>query len=51
MPPASEFRIIWEDLEGFGGGATITEILFMKKPFQLKNNKKEKKAKQKELLV
>lgn len=51
VPPAPEFRIIWEDLEGFGGGATIIEILFMKKPFQLKNNKKKKTAKQKELLV
>lgn len=50
VPPASEFRIIWEDLEGFGGGATIIEILFMKKPFQLKNNKKKKKQNKKNYL-
>lgn len=46
--PASVFRIIWEDLEDFGGGTTIIGMLFMKKPFQLKNNK-EKKSKTKRI--
>lgn len=47
VPSASEFRIIWEDLEGIGRGATIIGILFMKKPFRLKSNKKKKKQNKK----